>query len=137
MRKSYKIISSIIIVFMLFFTIYTTYAINIWDVAKDFLGAGSDISILEQSKDRTEEKYDMNRKEAFEELIGFLWGIGLLAIFATTAVVGIRYMFVSPKEKSKIKEITMPLVVGIIVIFGSVTIWKFVISILNGTILGL
>ena len=141
MKKSYKIIISIIIAFMLFSTIYNTYAADIFNGAQNFLESGSDDRVNEstESLDDTVDLFKdkgVNIKAGFEELAGFLYGIGLLAIVITTAVLGIRYMFVSPQEKSKIKEMTMPLIVGVIVIFGALTIWKFVINVLDGTILG-
>lgn len=70
----------------------------------------------------------------FEELIDFLWGLGLLVIMLSTVVLGIKYMLVLPDEKSRIKQATTPYVIGVIIIFGALTIWKFIIQILDGNL---
>lgn len=70
----------------------------------------------------------------FEELIDFLWGLGLLVVMISTVVLGIKYMLVLPDEKSRIKQATTPYVIGVIIIFGALTIWKFIIQILDGNL---
>lgn len=41
-------------------------------------------------------------------------------------------MLVNPNEKSRIKQATTPYIIGVVVIFGAVTIWKLIINILEG-----
>lgn len=140
MKKSRKIILCTIMLLTILSSIYTIYAANIWETANDFLQLGADKNggmtgeLTEVLKKVPFLKIEDGTKYKFEELIDFLWGLGVLAIFITTIVVGMKYMFVSPQEKSKIKEITVPYVIGVIVIFGALTIWKFVIYVLDGTI---
>ena len=76
----------------------------------------------------------MLAKEIFMEIIDALWAIGLLVIFISTVVLGIKYMFVLPQEKSRIKQATTPYIIGVVIIFGALTIWKFLITILDGSI---
>ena len=43
-------------------------------------------------------------------------------------------MFAVPEEKSRIKQATTPYVVGVVIIFGALTIWKFVIMLLENVL---
>lgn len=64
-------------------------------------------------------------------MIGLLWGLGLLVIFVSTVVLGIKYMLVTPNERSRIKQATTPYILGVVVIFGAISIWKLLIEILE------
>lgn len=127
MKKICKIAVVLLIVLSLYSTTFNVYASQgIWDIGKDFLNLGSGGFS------------DWNAYEielSFSGIIDFLWGIGLLVIFVSTVVLGIKYMLVNPDEKSRIKQATTPYIIGVIVIFGAVTIWKLVIDILEGSMM--
>lgn len=95
--------------------------------AKSFLSAGDGLR-----GDWFSEVGDSTMRAKFSELLGVLWGIGLLVIFISTVVLGIKYMMVNPNERSQIKQATTPYIIGVVIIFGSVTIWKFIIDLLEG-----
>ena len=139
MKKMYKIITVFALMLMLFSTINLVYAdtvdkkFDIWRVAKDFIETGRNPGMLDESN-KFMQGLLIDTNYRFKEIISFLWGIGLLVIFISTVVLGIRYMFVSPQEKSKIKQITMPYIVGVVIIFGALTIWKLVILVLDGSL---
>lgn len=139
-----KKVNKIIFIFLLIITLCSVFdkvnAADIWKTSKDFIETGA-------SKPGMTDEDLLGRfgkfiglgdaaKSGFEELIDFLWGIGLLVIFISTVVLGIKYMLVSPQEKSKIKQSTTPYIIGVVVIFGALTIWKFIILILDGSLNG-
>lgn len=108
--------------------------VDIWGIGKSFIDTGSkDVGTLDEQTSILA-KLGLNTKGNFEKLIDFLWGLGLLAVFATTIVLGIRYMFVLPDEKSRIKQATTPYIIGVVIIFGALTIWKFIIVLLDGSL---
>jgi len=134
MKKIYKIS----IILFIFITIISmackVEAKDIWSIGAAFIDRGSkDVGTLEEDQALLQ-KLGIDTKEKFEELIDFLWGIGLLVIFITTVVLGIKYMFVLPDEKSRLKQATTPYIVGVIIIFGALTIWKLIIVILEGSL---
>jgi len=45
-------------------------------------------------------------------------------------------MLVLPNEKSRIKQATTPYIIGVVIIFGALTIWRLVIQILEGSLWG-
>lgn len=134
MGRVYKIIYVFIIVVAFFSTFYEVNAIgsdviNIWEKAELFIKEG----IVVQSDPLISQGSYMGRqaKVRFQTVLDFIWSIGLLTIFLSTVVLGIKYMFVSPNEKSKIKQATTPYIIGVVIIFGAVTIWKFIIEVLS------
>ena len=40
-------------------------------------------------------------------------------------------MLVNPEERSRTKKLMAPYIVGIVIIFGAVTIWKLLITVLD------
>ena len=137
MKKVYKIIFILIIFLIILAQVTKVSAITVknpWDLAKDFLKVGADHTGMTDESIKIQEALGVNTVKDFERLIDFLWGLGLMAIFVTTVILGIRYMLVPPGEKSRIKEATTPYVIGVIIIFGALTIWKLVIVLLEGSI---
>lgn len=130
MKKVYKVIFIIFIIISLYSVVYNVSASEIFSQANGFIEKGSN-----RDGSFTDWFGELGRnmgKGKFEEVIGLLWGLGLLTIFISTVVLGIRYMLVDPNEKSRIKQATTPYIIGVVVIFGAVTIWKLIIQILEG-----
>jgi len=133
MKKVYKITLILLLIFILF-SLNNVKAKDIWETSKEFLQTGSEgIGTLEESG-KILNLLGVDTKGKFVELIDFLWGLGLLTIFISTVVLGIKYMFVLPQEKSRLKQATTPYVIGVVIIFGALTIWKFVIVVLDGSL---
>lgn len=130
MKKVYKIIYILIVLIAIFFIQCRVDAkeMDIWGTGKKWINEG-----LEQN-DNQLVKMETTTKNSFQEIIDFLWGIGLLVILITTVVLGIKMMTVPPGEKSRVKKALSPYIVGVIIIFGSVTIWKLLIEILDGNL---
>ena len=136
MKKVCKIVLIFLIILNLYSITFNVYADKynvsggssqgIWDIGKDFLDMGSEgYSGFDAWK----------VNNSFKAIIEFLWGLGLLVVFISTVVIGIKYMLVNPNEKSRIKQATTPYIIGVVIIFGAVTIWKLVINILEGSML--
>lgn len=127
-----KKICKIAIIFLIILNVYSmtlgVYAdddFDIWGKGEEFLDEGAE---------RIDGIGSVNAE--FNNIVDFLWGIGLLIVFISTIILGIKYMLVSPDEKSKIKQATTPYIIGVVIIFGAVTIWKLVIDILEGSMMG-
>ena len=135
MRKVYRVFFILLIFIILFSISYEVNASDIWRTASLFLEEGSrDIGTFQEGT-RLRALIDDNAGKAkLSELIDFLYGIGLLVLFISTIIMGIRYMFVIPEEKSRIKKAVPPYIIGAIIIFGALTIWKFIIMILDGSL---
>lgn len=139
MKKIYKITTILLIIINIYMLSYGTYALNIWQTGNEFLNDGKDELGGGLSIQKIFRFFDgfsgVNYiKSNFKEIIDFLWGIGLLVIFVSTVVLGIKYMLVLPNEKSRLKQATTPYIVGVVIIFGALTIWKFVIMVLDGSL---
>ena len=126
MKKICKIAVIFLIILSLYTIVFKVNATNfdIWNTGKNFLDLGS------QGYNNTGAD-DINI--SFANIVDFLWGLGLLVVMASTVVLGIRYMLVNPNEKSRVKQATTPYILGVVIIFGAVTIWKLLIDILEGS----
>lgn len=100
---------------------------------QDFLDKGSEEGFFDKLSGWVDDNSSMS---VFRYIVDFLWGLGLLVVLISTAVLGIKYMLVNPNEKSRVKQATTPYIIGVIIIFGAVTIWKFIIDVLEGSMLG-
>lgn len=132
MKKNYKIMYVLLIVFCVFAITCESNATGFWTTAKDWIEVG-----IDGKKDTaftTTTTMENVAKTTFQEVIDFIWSLGLLTIFICTIILGIKYMFVPPGEKSRIKQATTPYIIGVVIIFGAVTIWKFIIDLLNGSL---
>jgi len=133
MKKVYKITLILLLIFILF-SLNNVKAKDIWETSKEFLQTGSEGRGTLEESGKILNLLGVDAKGKFVELIDFLWGLGLLTIFISTVVLGIKYMFVLPQEKSRLKQATTPYVIGVVIIFGALTIWKFVIVVLDGSL---
>lgn len=125
-----KIIISILIVLIAinFFYISSSMALgNVVNDGKSFLGKGNGI-------------YDKINKTALQDTSNMIYNIflaiGIIAAVIIGMVIGIKIMVASADEKAKVKESLLPFLIGCIVIFGSFTIWKVVITIGNDAEIG-
>ncbi len=136
MNKVCKMVLVIFLIFNVYSIVFANQVVyaarnitdtSIWTLGNNFLDVGA--SQGGETINEDTEKY-------FGSIVGVLWGIGLLVIVVSTVVLGIKYMTVSPNEKSRIKQATTPYIIGVVVIFGAITIWRLMIDILEGSMLG-
>ena len=62
------------------------------------------------------------------KILGFLQWIAGIAAVLIVAIFGIKYMMGSLEEKAEYKKTFIPLIVGIVVVFGAVTIGNLLIN---------
>ena len=134
MKKILKITYIAILLLLIYSMFYNIEADSIWETGEKFLQTGAGAVGMLDEQTRILDALGIDTKDGFEELIDFLWGLGLLVVFITTIVLGIKYMLVLPGEKSRLKQSTTPYIVGVVIIFGALTIWKFVIIVLDGNL---
>lgn len=132
MKKLQKMAIIILILSSIYMLICNPYVyaqgfVEVWNTGIGFLDTGS------SSIDGIDGE---GLKAELTMLVDFLWGIGLMFILISTVILGIKYMLVNPNEKSRIKQATTPYIIAVVVIFGAVTIWKLVINILDGSLMG-
>jgi len=125
MKKVCKILIVFLIIFNIYLMFYTASAKDIWSTGDAFITTGELTGGLGEWIGK------LYAKATMVELIDFIWGLGLLVVVISTVVLGIKYMLVLPSEKSRIKQATTPYIIGVIVIFGAVTIWKLIIQVLD------
>ena len=113
MKKTVKVLFILMMALMLVMTTTPVFA-------KD-VGVSPDTAGLETGKIKT----------LAGKILGFLQVIGGIAAVIIVAVFGIKYMLGSLEEKAEYKKSFVPLIVGIVVLYGAVTIANLLINTFN------
>ena len=129
MKAKKMLISILIALLLISLSITTVQAASIGDIFDDAEGfistgesAGTSGAISESSL--------QNMSNLIYNILLIL-GIAIAVIIGV--VLGIQFMTGGVEEKAKVKDSLIPYVAGCVVIFGAFTIWKIVITILQGT----
>ena len=115
MKKSRKILYTVLPVLMLVAVMFVTFAPAVLadGVPSDFPDGGTGIGTV-------------------NSMVNNVWGTVLLVVqilaFAAIVIAGVRYMFASADQKADIKKGLIYLVLGAILVFSSATVVKFIIS---------
>lgn len=121
MTKTVKIIIALMIILMLanFFSTPKTYALaEMIEAADSFPSQGADSGVNEANL------RDVSRSIFYPFLAV---AVAVAVIFG--GVIGIKIMIGTIEEKAKMKEMLVPYIVGLVVIFGAFTIWSTVVKI--------
>lgn len=95
---------------------------DIFSSGKDFLSKGNSI---DQTINTAELQSTSN------SIYNLLLGIAVMVAVIIAMILGIQFMAASADEKAKVKEALLPFIIGCVVVFGSFTIWKIVVSVGN------
>ena len=120
-----KLLIALLIIYLMVNMFYypSSYATSdIIKDGKDFLGDGKTVTTVLNTK---------ALKTTSNNIYNTLLAIAIMVAVIVAMVLGIQFMVASADEKAKVKEALMPFVVGCIVVFGSFTIWKVVVTIGN------
>lgn len=121
--KALKKIVCIVMLLLIFNSIYTVNAATLSDMQKD----------IENFKDKGKD-IEIDADEAFGEIadIGsILTTIGAGVMVAVVTYMGIKYLTSGPEAQAKLKIQLIGVVVSGCVIFGAYFIWKTVVSVAN------
>lgn len=120
--KVRKIIK-IAIILIIFLNLFVSHSnAGIWSTGKDWLvqGENSDEIDISQAIGK------------INEISGLLWGIGIVVAVVAVAILGVSFIIASgSEEKANIKKKAITVAIGLLVLFGSVTIWQIVVNLLS------
>lgn len=127
-KKYFKILKIVLLFLIIVFLIYNSYSyadLDVSSTADEFIQAGA--SAPSTGENRTA----MN--SAISDIAGLLTGLGIIVAVVIAAVLGIQFMIGSVEQQAKVKDAIIPYLVGCVVVFGALGIWRLVISALNQT----
>ena len=122
-----KIILTILIIQVIFAIVNVAQAFSLSDVIQsgnDFLKTGK--GEAEYSQDAT---YSGTIKDIISGIYSILFPIGVATTVIVGGVLGIKFMMASVEDKAKIKEMLVPYIIGCVVIYGALGIWKLAVLI--------
>ena len=71
-------------------------------------------------------------KSKVEKLIGTITTIGIIVSIASIMILGIKYMVGSIEERAEYKKTMLPVLIGMILLFGTSTILNTINAVING-----
>lgn len=135
----YIVILAILMIFLNTNIIYAE-GNGIFDQGKDWLETGEN-NIPQQKAsggymlDLIFGTADNNNSQGFQQLAGILMGVGFFVVAIVGVWLGIRLMFASAENKAKSKEALIVYLIGTVIIFGALGIWRLLITLLDGSYL--
>ena len=71
-------------------------------------------------------------KSKAEKLIGIITTIGIIVSISSVMILGIKYMVGSIEERAEYKKTMLPVLIGMILLFGTSTILNIINELING-----
>lgn len=142
MKKNKIILKMLIITVILMFTVLTNtskagFWSDIFNAGDNFLTTGANAAntpIKTMNGNIVENRVaasDEEVKNIMSDLYSILFPLGVAITVIIGGVLGIKYMMASAEDKAKVKESMVPYVVGCIVIYGALGIWRIAITIFS------
>ena len=140
-----KKILCIMLIFMIILTVFNhTYvfaastsgkssADEIISGANDFVKEGEDNFKKDEAKLKGdgEETRTQQLANTSNFIYNLILAIAMIIAMAVGIVIGIKFMMASVTEKAEIKELLVPYVLGCIVVFGAMGIWKLFVTVFS------
>lgn len=108
-----------------------------WTKKSDTTSSSSDPfsgaqNFLKQGENQVDETLnEAELEDASNTIFNVVLGIAIIIAVAIGIVIGIKFMLASSTEKAEIKELLVPYVMGVIVVFGAIGIWKLAITVFD------
>ena len=118
--KTKKIVTFILILISIITITKTVFGFdNIWESGEKWISGSSSTQ--------------SSANDDLEKVTNIIWGIGVFVVLIGGVILGIRFMLVGGiEERAEIKKQMMPYIVGTVIVFGALTIWKLIIEIMEG-----
>lgn len=71
-------------------------------------------------------------EDASNTIFNVVLGIAMIVAIVIGIVIGIKLMLASSSEKAEVKELLVPYVAGVTVVFGAIGIWKLAVTVFSG-----
>lgn len=122
MKNTIKVSILVLLIIMLF--IPRTFAIG------DILSKGEDwTNIGSQHTGQTMDTTEINKVSS--DLYNLLLAVATVVAVIVGAILGIQFMTAGIDQKVQVKEALFPYLISCIVVFGSLGIWKLVVTIMS------
>ena len=77
-------------------------------------------------------EYSNDLSKTVGKLLGFLQVASGLVAILMIAIVGFNYIISTPDVKEEMKKKMLPIIIGIVLVFGAVSVAKFILGVAQG-----
>lgn len=128
----YSIIKIISIILIISTLIYIPNISKAADIIKDAFSQAEDF--LNTPPSSEVKISDNNIIEISKQIYKVVMILGIVVAAVIIMVLGIQFMTGSIEQQAKVKEMLVPFGVGCVVVFGSLTIWRIVVSVMSSVV---
>ncbi len=76
--------------------------------------------------------YATDLQTTISKLLGFLQVASGLVAILMIAIVGFNYIISTPDVKDEMKKKMLPIIIGLVLVFGAVSVAKFILGVVGG-----
>lgn len=76
--------------------------------------------------------YATDLQATISKLLGFLQVASGLVAILMIAIVGFNYIISTPDVKDEMKKKMLPIIIGLVLVFGAVSVAKFILGVVGG-----
>ena len=76
--------------------------------------------------------YASDLQSTIAKLLGFLQVASGLVAILMIAIVGFNYIISTPDVKEEMKKKMLPIIIGLVLVFGAVSVAKFILGVVGG-----
>ena len=125
-----KIIINILSIILILFLLINICPIKVQAINLDGIMSGAD-DFIEKGKNSNTTIDDKQLHDTSSLIYNILLGVSMTIAVIVGIILGIKFMMASSEEKAQLKEALIPYVVSCVIMFGTFTIWKIVITIIQ------
>ena len=125
-----KIIINILSIILILFLLINICPVKVQAINLDGIMSGAD-DFIEKGKNSNTTIDDQQLHDTSSLIYNILLGVSMTIAVIVGIILGIKFMMASSEEKAQLKESLIPYVVSCVIMFGTFTIWKIVITIIQ------
>lgn len=124
MNKVSKILAILFIAVCTFVIMPNNTSMAAGSTAKDIVGG--------VNAELPDADYSKGLQGTINRLLGFLQVASGLVSILMIAIVGFNYIVSSPDVKKELKDKMLPIIIGLVLVFGAVSVAKFILGVVGG-----
>ena len=125
-----KTISKVLVMLMISVIAFVIMPNNAAFAGSSSKGGGSPVDVVSNvSAETPSDTYSGSLSGTIGKLLGFLQVASGLVAILMIAIVGFNYIISTPDVKEEMKKKMLPIIIGLVLVFGAVSIAKFILGV--------
>ena len=127
-----KTISKVLVMLMIAVSAFAMMPNNMVLAGTDTKGSSPSIVVGNVTATPPADSYSTGLSATIGKLLGFLQVASGLVAILMIAIVGFNYIISTPDVKEEMKKKMLPIIIGLVLVFGAVSVAKFILGVVGG-----